>query len=218
MSQFTIIGIGNFGYYLATSLYEKGHEVMAIDKSDEIIQDIKDSVTHAVVADSTNQKALEALGIEGSDAVVVCIGSILSNSVLTALNLKEIGVNKIYAKALSSAHARVLEKMGVTEVLFPEKDIGVSLAERLHNPNIIDYLSFMEGYSISEIEVPKKFINLSLRDVDMINRYGVQVVGVKVASTKKINFIPTGNYLFKEGDKMIILGTKKGFKKLQKND
>ncbi len=108
--------------------------------------------------------------------------------------------------------------MGVTEVLFPEKDIGVSLAERLHNPNIIDYLSFMEGYSISEIEVPKKFINLSLRDVDMINRYGIQVVGVKVASTKEMNFIPTGNYLFKKGDKMIILGTKKGFRKLQKND
>jgi len=157
MKQFAVIGLGNFGFYLATRLNKKGYDVLAIDKIQSPVQEIKGRVTQAVVADATDRKTLESLGVKNMDAVVVCIGSNMSDSILTTLNLKEIGVERVIAKSLSEAHGRILEKVGATDVLFPEKDIAISLAERLHNPNMLDYLPFMEGYSIIELSPPKQF-------------------------------------------------------------
>jgi len=215
--QFTVIGLGNFGHYLATSLFEKGHEILAIDKDSTCVQGIKDDVTHAVVADTTDGKTLESLHIKNVDTAIVCIGSILSASILTVLNLQEIGVKKIIAKAISAPHVRILNKLGVTEILFPEKDIAVSLAQRLHNPNLIDYLPIMEDYGIIELEVPNNFIGKTLKEVDMINRYGVQVVAIKEIIPQKMNFIPTGNFVLKSSDILILLGNQKGLDKMQGN-
>jgi trk system potassium uptake protein TrkA len=213
--QFAIIGLGNFGYHLATSLFRKGHEVMAIDKAPELVQRIKDDVTHAIVADATDAKAMESLNIKDVDTTIVCIGSVLSDSILVVLNLEEIGVKRIFAKAISTPHVRILKKLGVMEILFPEKDIAISLAERLHNPNLIDYLPFMEDYGVIELEVPKSLIGKTLREADMINRFGVQVVAIKEIIPERINFIPTGNFVLKDSDIMILLGTRKGLDKLR---
>ncbi|MGB9438987.1 MAG: TrkA family potassium uptake protein, partial [Desulfobacterales bacterium] len=128
MKQFAVIGLGNFGYYLATQLYKKGHEVLAIDKKPNLVQEIKDKVNQAIVADATERETLEAMGLEQMDAAVVCIGSVLSNSILVTLNLKDIGVKRVLAKALSEAHGRILYKIGASEVFFPEKDLALSLA------------------------------------------------------------------------------------------
>ena len=142
MKQFAIIGLGNFGKYLATRLYEKGHEVLVIDKRPMPVQDIKDKVTQAVVGDATDRKTLESLNLKDVDAAVVSIGSILSNSILATLNLIEIGVKHVMAKAISEEHSRILKKIGASDIFFPEKDLAIHLAERLHNPNMIDYLPF----------------------------------------------------------------------------
>ena len=123
MKQFAILGLGNFGFYLASRLYEKGHEVLAIDKNTNRVQDIRDNVSQAIVADTTDRKAIGNLGVDKVDAAVVCIGTSLSNSILTVLNLKEIGVKQVYAKAMSEAHGRILEKIGASEIIFPEKDM-----------------------------------------------------------------------------------------------
>src|SRR5210317_2057120 len=152
MKQFAVIGLGNFGYYLATQLYKKGYEVLAIDKKPDLVQEIKDSVNQAIVADATERKTLEAMGLEQMDAAVVCIGSVLSNSILTTLNLKDIGVKRVLAKALSEAHGRILYKIGASEVFFPEKDLALSLAERIHNPNKRE-IKFPEGTSLMDFDL-----------------------------------------------------------------
>jgi len=215
MKQFAIIGLGNFGYYLAINLYEKGHEVLAIDKNPKPVQKIKDRVSQAIVADATDRKALEALELKEMDTAVVCVGSILSDSILATLNLKDIGVNRVFAKAISEAHGRILKKIGASEVVFPEKDIAVSLGERLHNPNMIDYIPFVEGYSIVELAPPESFIGKALRELDLINRYGVQVVAIKEIIPDRLNLIPTAHFVIKDSDILILLGSNEALDKLR---
>ena len=215
MKQFAIIGLGNFGYYLAMHLYEKGHEVLAIDKNPKPVQRIKDNVSQALVADATDRKALESLGLKEIDAAIVCIGSLLSNSILATLNLKDIGINRVLAMAISEAHGRILEKVGASEVFFPEKDLAISLGERLHNPNMLDYLPFVEGYSIIELAPLKRFIGKSLRELDLINRYGVQVIAVKKIVSDRVHLIPTAQFVVKDSDVLILLGPNDSFDKLR---
>ncbi len=206
MKQFAIIGLGNFGYYLATHLYEKGHDVLAIDKDPNLVQKIKDYVTQAVVADATDNKIMDSLSIHEMDAAVVCIGTDLSASIHTTLILKDVGVRQVYAKAITEPHGRILRKVGAQEILFPEKDLAISLAERLHNPSLLDYLPFFEGYSIIELTPKESFIEKELRDLDLINKYGVQVIAIKKVASRKLTMIPTGKYVLKVDDVMILLG------------
>jgi len=215
MKQFAVIGLGNFGYYLATQLYKKGYEVLAIDKKPDLVQEIKDSVNQAIVADATERKTLEAMGLEQMDAAVVCIGSVLSNSILATLNLKDIGVKRVLAKALSEAHGRILYKIGASEVFFPEKDLALSLAERIHNPNMIDYLPFLEGYSIIELSPPKDFIGKSLQDLDLINRLGIQIIAIKEVIKDQLILIPTAKFVIKDSDILIMLGRNESLDKLK---
>ena len=214
MKQFAIIGLGNFGYYLSMHLYKKGHEVLAIDKNPKPVQEIKDQVTQAVVADATDRKVLESLGLQEIDVAVVCIGSILSNSILATLNLKDIGVRQVLAMAISEAHGRILEKVGASEIFFPEKDLAISLGERLHNPNMLDYLPFVEGYSIIESAPPNKFIGKTLRELDLINRYGVQIVAIKEIIPDRVHLIPTAQFIVKDSDILILLGPNDSLEKL----
>jgi trk/ktr system potassium uptake protein len=216
MKQYAIIGVGNFGYYLAVHLYKKGHEVLAIDKDSKQVQAIKDNVSQAIVADATDRKAMEAIEVKQMDAAVVCIGSGLSDSILATLNLKEIGVERLLAMAISEAHGRILHKIGASEVFFPERDRAIFLAERLHNPNMLDYIPFVEGYSIIELASPKSFIGKTLHELDLINRYGVQVVAIKEIVPDRLILIPTARFALKDSDIMILLGPNKAFDKLRK--
>ncbi len=216
MKQFVVIGLGNFGHYLAVHLFKKGHEVLAIDKNATQVSEIKDRVSQAVIADATDRRAMEALGLDKMDAAVICIGSVLSESILATLNMKDIGLERIYAKAISEAHSRILHKIGASEVFFPEKDQAASLAEKLHNPNMLDYLPFLEGYSIIEMSPPKQFIGKSLRELNLINSFGVQVVAIKELVPDRLNLIPTARFVLKDSDILILLGPDKGFDKLRK--
>ena len=217
MNQFAVIGLGNFGYYLATHLYEKGHNVLAIDIDSTRIQTIKDSVNRAAVADGTDRKAIEPLGIKEMDAAVVSVGSDLGASILTTLTLKDIGIQRVIAKAITESHGRILLKVGASEIIFPEKDSAISLAERMDNPNIIDYLPFVEGCSIIELAPPKHFIGKTLMDLDLINRYGVQVIAIKETVPENINLVPTGKSILKDSDLMILIGANEGLDKLRKS-
>ncbi|MEW6672751.1 MAG: TrkA family potassium uptake protein [Thermodesulfobacteriota bacterium] len=218
MKQFAIIGLGNFGFYLAKHLYRKGYEVLAVDIDPKQVQSVRDDVSQAIVADATDRAVIEALGVKDMDVAVVCIGSILSNSILATLILKDIGVKRIYAKAITEPHGRILYKVGADEVFFPEKDLAISIAERLHNPNMLDYLPFLEGYSIIELVPPPGFIGKSLKDLNLINRFGVQVVAIKEVVPDKLNLIPKAQTVLKDSDIMIILGPNESLDKLQKNE
>jgi len=215
MKQFAIIGLGNFGYYLATHLYEKGHDVLAIDKNPNLVQKIKDHVTQAVVADATDFKTMNSLSIHEMDAVVVCIGMDLGASIHTTLILKDVGARRVYAKAITEPHGRILRKVGAQEILFPEKDLAISLAERLHNPSLLDYLPFFEGYSIIELKPKESFIGKELKELDLINKYGVQVIAIKKVASGMLFMIPTGKHILKGDEVMILLGPNDGLDLLQ---
>jgi len=218
MQQFAIIGLGNFGHYLAAYLYDKGHEVLAMDKSHQRVQEIRDRVSQAVVADATDRAVLESLGVDQMNAAVVSIGTVLSNSILATLNLRDMGVKAIYAKAVSEAHGRILYKVGATEVFFPEKDQALSLAERLHNPNMLDYIPFLEGYSIIQLAPPREFIGKRLKDLDLINRFGIQVLGIKEIIPERLNLIPTAHFVIKDSDTLILLGPNDTLEKMREEE
>ena len=215
MKQFAVIGIGSYGWYLACHLYEKGHEVLAIDRDAGLVQKIKGHVSRAAVADTTDPEAISGLGLPEMDRVVVCIGSILSNSILTVLNLQEQGVTSVMAKSISEPHARILHKIGVGEVFFPEKDRAISMAEKLHTPDMLDYLPFIEGYGIVQMAVPSSFMGKQLKELNLINRFGVQVVAIKEFVPERMHMIPTADFVLKESDMMVLLGPDKSIDKIR---
>jgi len=218
MKQFAVIGLGNFGSYLASYLHERGHEVLAIDNDPHQVQSLRDRVNRAVVADATDREAMEALGVPQMDAAVICIGADMSYSILATLTMKDMEVKRILAMAISEEHGRVLEKVGASELLFPEKHLAFSLAERLHNPNMLDYLPITEGFSIIQLAPPKEFIGKSLRDLDLINRQGIQVMAIKETVPDRFQLIPTAGYIVKDSDILILLGPNETLEKLREKE
>lgn len=216
MKQFAVVGLGNFGYYLACRLSEKGHDVMAIDLDPKPVQEIRTKVSQAVVADATNRDTMEALGVKEMDAVIIGIGSNMSHSILSTLLMKELGVSRVFAKCINEAHGRALRKVGATDVFFPERDLALSIAERLHNPNVVEYLPFIEGYSIVELSPPPDFIGKSLSQLDLINRERIQVLAVKQFVPEELSLIPTARFVVKDSDLLILLGPNEALEKLRK--
>lgn len=214
--QFAVIGLGNFGYYLGTRLFQMGHEVLGIDKNARRVQEIRDWVSRAVIADATDPLALQELELEKMDVVVVSIGSELNNSILATLNVKDLGVKRVVAKSITEAHGRILQKIGAEEVYFPEKDLALTVAQRLDNPNVLDYLPFMEGYSIVQLAPPREFIGKRLADLDLINRYGIQVIAIKELVPDNVVMIPTGRFVVKDSDVLFLIGPDAAIAKLQK--
>ena len=213
--QFVVIGLGNSGYFLARHLTALGHDVLVIDSSPEKIQDITASVSQAVVADSTRKKQMASLPLNKVDSVVVCIGEDLEASLLTVLNLKELGVKHIIAKSSSPAHTVILEKLGVSDIFHPERDMSISLAERMNRPNMLDYLPFMEGFSIIELACPEKFIGKSLKELSLTSKYGVQVIAIRDPLETEPKLGNLADYILQERDVLFIIGPNKVLDKIK---
>lgn len=213
--QFVVIGLGNSGYFLARHLTALGHDVLVIDSSPEKIQDITSSVSQAVVADSTRKKQMASLPLNKVDSVVVCIGEDLEASLLTVLNLKELGVKHIIAKSSSPAHTVILEKLGVSDIFHPERDMAISLAERMNRPNMLDYLPFMEGFSIVELACPEKFIGKSLKELSLTSKYGVQVIAIRDPLETEPKLGNLADYVLQERDVLFIIGPNKVLDKIK---
>lgn len=213
--QFVVIGLGNSGYFLARHLTVLGHDVLVIDSSPEKIQDITASVSQAVVADSTRKKQMASLPLNKVDSVVVCIGEDLEASLLTVLNLKELGVKHIIAKSSSPAHTVILEKLGVSDIFHPERDMSISLAERMNRPNMLDYLPFMEGFSIVELACPEKFIGKSLKELSLTSKYGVQVIAIRDPLETEPKLGNLADYVLQERDVLFIIGPNKVLDKIK---
>jgi len=200
-----IIGLSSFGYFLSLELANQGIEIMAIDLDDEKIEKIKRFVNKAVIADSTDRAVLETLGLDELDGVVVSLGQIES-SVLTTLHLKELKITNIIAKALSEEHGKILEKVGATNVIFPEKDMAKRAARTLVYDNILDHIPLAEGYSIFEIAPPPSFLRKSLGELDLRRKYGVQVIVVKELVPKNVVLVPMADYVIKDSDILVMIG------------
>jgi trk system potassium uptake protein TrkA len=212
--KFAVIGLGSFGSNVAKTLYEKENEVVAIDKDKEKIEAVKDFVSHAVQMESANKENLQALGIKEMDVVVVSLGPEMEASILTVLFLHELGAKRIVAKALTEDHAKVLEAVGATEVIYPEKDMAIKIALRLNSPNILDYFPLLSGVSIQEIAPPEKFIGKSLKELDLRNKYGIQVMAIKEVITEKMTYVPKADFVIKDSDILIVMGGEKQLAKI----
>ncbi|MGB3862071.1 MAG: TrkA family potassium uptake protein [Candidatus Aminicenantaceae bacterium] len=209
-----VIGLGSFGSYVAKTLYEMGHEVVAIDEDKARVADLKDLATHAIHMDAANKENLQAVGIMDMDIVVMSMGPAMESSILTTLFLSEMGVERIVAKALTEDHAKILDAVGATEVIYPEKDMAIKTALRLSNPNILEYLPLISGLRVQEIAAPEKFIGKSLKELDLRNKYDIHVMAIKEIIPEKTTFIPKADFVIKDSDILIILGEEEHLKKL----
>ncbi|WP_341279195.1 TrkA family potassium uptake protein [Paenibacillus sp. FSL H8-0537] len=202
--QYAVIGIGRFGLSVASSLTDMGFEVLAIDTSEDRVQDAVNHVTHAVVADSTDEEALRALGIRNFDVVVVAIGQDIQSSILTTLILKDMGVGLIIVKAQNELHGKVLSRIGADKVVYPERDMGLRVAHHLISPNILDYIEISEDYSIIEIKAPEAMIGKSLKELDIRAKFKCNVMAIKTGSS--MNIAPYADDLIRDIDILVIVG------------
>jgi trk system potassium uptake protein len=215
LRQFAVIGLGRFGSSLASTLMEAGCEVLGVDVDEEIIDDLADSLTHAVVADTTDEEVLSSIGIRNVDCAVVAIGNDIQANIMTALLLKEMGVKVVVAKALSQLHGKVLEKIGVDRVIFPERDMGVRVANQLISPNLLDYIELSKDYKIAELSVSKRLSGLTLKELDLRSRYGFSVVAINKMKGGVI-VAPSGEDVIEEKDMLVIVGSHDRIEKFEK--
>ncbi|GJM78680.1 potassium transporter Trk [Paenibacillus sp. HMSSN-139] len=164
--QFVVIGLGRFGSSLALELMDLGYEVLGIDRNEELVEEMSDQLTHAVVADATDEEVLKSLGVRNFDCGIVAIGNDIQMSILAAILLKDLGIKTVVAKAISVLHGRALEKLGVDRVIYPERDMGIRVAHQLVTPNLLDYIELSKEYSIVEMNVPACLNQKSLGDLN----------------------------------------------------
>jgi trk system potassium uptake protein TrkA len=215
MRSFAVIGLGKFGFNVAKTLYELGQEVTAIDEDKEIVQRIQEFSTQAVVTDATLSENLLALGVNNVDVAVVSMGEKMDSSILIALHLKEMGVPEIWVKAINEDHGKILKRLGVTEIIHVEKEMARRIAQSLSRPNVIDYLPISDGYSIQEFAVPAVFTGKSLAALDLRRKYGVVVIAVKELIPERVVLNPEADFVFKDSDIMVILGSDVDLDKLK---
>ncbi len=213
MKQYVVIGCGRFGSSVATTLYLLGHEVMAVDKNEEKVQDISDLVTHAVQVDATDENALKSLGIRNFDVAVISIGSDVQSSIMATLIAKELGVKYILCKAQNEMQAKVLYKIGADRVVFPERDMGVRVAHNLVSENVLDHIELDPDYSIVEIVAPDRWVKKSIKDLDLRAQYGINVMAIKQG--KNINISPGPEDKLKMGDILVVIGKNTEINKIE---
>ncbi len=226
MRQFAIIGLGTFGFKLATALAELGCNVLAIDNDRDRVQEIRDLVTDAVLLDATDKSAMDSLDLVELDMVLVCVGG-LEASVLITLYLKEIGVKEIVVKALSGDHVKILKLLGASRIVLPEEDMAVRLAGSLMTPNIIEHIPLSPGHSIVEIKAPASFLGKTIGELDIRKQYRVEVIAVKKYVTSKLDgeekvdesqtrVVPPASEMIKTGDALVVIGKNEDIEKIQK--
>ncbi|MBN2411345.1 TrkA family potassium uptake protein [candidate division KSB1 bacterium] len=216
MRSFAIIGLSSFGHYLAKYLSEKGHQVMAIDRNEDRIERVKSFVDRAVIADANEKETLAGLGLAELDVVIVSLGDQIDASILVTLYLRELRVKKIIAKAITEDHGKILDIIGATQVIFPERDEAYRLAQSIESDYVLDSIALSEGISIIEIAPPNDVVGKTLGELDLRNRYGVLVLIVKELVPEKIVMIPTADHMIKDSDILVILGKDEDLAKIKK--
>lgn len=214
MKSYVVVGLGRFGSETARQLSRLGCEVLAIDVKSELIQQIANDVTHAVVGDSRDKEVLRTLGVGEFDCAIIAIGDDLATSVLVTMNMKELGVPYLVCKAHDDTHRRVLEKLGANRVVIPEQENAARLARSLSSTNLLDYIELSEDYSIVELPVPRSWVGKTLKEVDVRAKLGVNILAVRRDS--KMDVSPASDFGFRDGDIIVVLGDTKALDTIQK--
>lgn len=214
MKSYLVIGLGRFGSEVARQLCSQGCEVLAMDVHSELVQQVADDVTHAVVGDGQDKEVLRSLGAGNFDCAIVAIGGELAASVLTTMNLQELKVPYIVCKAHDATHRRVLEKLGADRVVIPEYEFAGKLARSLSSHNVLDYIELSPDYGILEVPAPKAWVGKSLKELNVRAKLGVNIIAVE--SGRQTNVAPAADYQIQAGDIMVVLGDNKALEAVQK--
>lgn len=214
--SFAVIGIGRFGTSVAITLSLMGHEVLAVDTSAAAIDSIADRVTHAIVADATDERVLRRIGIAEFDAVVISVAADIRASILTAMLSKELGAKRVVAKAADDLHAKLLIKAGADQVVQPERDSGVRLARSIAVDSVLDYFALTDDVSINELRLPYSWAGKSLVQLGIRTRYGVSVIAIKRGEKMIVAIDP--NSALEQGDVLVLLGSNHELEKLASID
>ncbi len=222
-TEFSVIGMGKYGRSIAQILSDRGAEVIAIDNREEYIEEVEDIVALAVTMDATDGKALESQNIHESDAVVVAIGANFEALLLCCVQLKELGVKRIIARSNDENQKKILQKIGIEEILEPEKEIGVLVAEQLINPSIVSFLQLPDDYEVAEIKPPKDIESRTVEEIGLRSKYRLNLITIKrcfeedngdsVEVVQHILGVPTSNTIIQGTDTLIVFGTSRDIKR-----
>ncbi len=214
MKSFVVIGLGRFGTRIAKKLYQMNCEVLAIDMDNEKIQQIADDVTQAVTGDARDKDVLRALGVRNCDCAIVGMAGDLSSSIFVTMNLKELEVPYIVAKAQGAMHQRILEKLGADLAVIPEHEVADRMAHKLVEPSILDHIELSDEYSLIEEQAPAVWANKTIQDLSVRQRLGISILAVK--NGDNINIAPGADYVIREDDILVLIGKYEALAKLRR--
>lgn len=206
--RFIVLGLGSFGAALARKLASNGCRVTGADQSEELVEAIKDELYEAVVADVTDREALEALVVQTADSVFISLGENIEPSLLCALHLKELGAKRVVVKGVTKEHGKILERLGVERVVFPEAEIAVQLADAETWPNVLDALTIDTEHSITEIAVPNSLVGLTMMQAELRRRFGLTVLGIKDHLNGNLTLNPPGEFKLTDDQLLLAIGKK----------
>jgi trk system potassium uptake protein TrkA len=224
--QFAVIGLGTFGYNVAIELVKKNIQVLAVDNDSEIVNEISQFVTHALIVDATNEKAMEDAGVSDCDSVVISIGENIETSILVMLIVKDLGVKNIVVKSLSQWHSKVATKLGANTVVYPELEMAKRFVDSIVTPNILEQIKISKDYNLVEILAPKKVWGKSIRSSDIRNNYGVNVIAIRkqvpvidntgqIDLKEEIIMVPGPDDEINRNDVLVVIGSKNPLAKLR---
>ncbi|MBD2862297.1 potassium channel family protein [Paenibacillus oceani] len=211
--QFIVIGLGRFGSSLVRTLVQNGHEVLAVDKDEQLVQDISGIATHAVQADCTDEGVLKELGARNFTHAIVAIGDDLQASILTTLLLKELNIPKITTKAKNEMHGQVLFKIGADHIVYPERDMAARLGKQLSSDNLIDYIELSPDHNLVELKAPPAMNGKSLQQLNIRAKYGCTIMAIKKGV--HINISPKAEDEVNTGDILVIIGSNSDIRDLE---
>jgi len=215
IGKFAVIGLGNFGFHVAKTLFEEGNDVMALDKDEEMIQKIRPYCSQAIIGDATQKDLLLSLGLEEMDANIVSMGGNANSATLITLYLREMKVKKIVVKTTSEDHGKILRNVGATDIIFPEKDMAIKVARNLAAPDILDYLPMSGDYIIAEIAPISELVGKSLAQLGLRAKYNVNVIGIKELIPENFILVPNADFIIKDSDVLLVIGTRKDINKIK---
>ncbi len=216
--QICVIGLGQFGNCLARTLARMDCDVLAIDNDEAAVAEIRDEVQQAVITDVRNLQSLTSVVSADVDEAIVCFSENMEASILCVLHLKTIGIRNIRAKAGSRDHATILKSLGANEIIFPEQETAKRMAQRIVNPDLLDYLPLSEEYRVVETQIPETFVNHTLAELDLRKKFHILVIAIKTPRENRITFMPAADTLLNSTDTLVVMGKCDDIEKLQEAD
>jgi trk system potassium uptake protein TrkA len=215
MKRCIVFGLGIFGNNIVRELGAKGFEVIAVDKSKEAVQRVRDLASKAIVADGTDKEIMDQIGIHEDDTAIISFGEDLAAATLITLHLKQLKVKSIIVKAPNEEHKMILEKVGATDVIIPEKEIAIKVARSLISPNVFDYLPLSDDYMIYEMAPPESFLGKTMAELQLRSQYNIMVIAVKDLLTDKVFTLPPANFVVKDGQVLVLVAKEADIEKIR---